>query len=55
MYIQCDKDGNEYMLLEEFVDVKGMDNALTLNQQKITVSDNICLWKSTKNWFICCR
>ncbi len=53
MYAQCDPDGNKYVLLDVLIDIKHTDDALTLDQQKITVNGNTCQCKSTKGWFIC--
>ncbi len=55
MYAQRDPDGNEYDLLDELIDIKRTDNALTLDQQKITVNGTTRQCKSTKGWFICCK
>ncbi len=50
MYAQCDPDGNKYILLDELIDVKRTDDALTLNQQTIIVNVTTHQCK----WFICC-
>ncbi len=55
MYAQCDPNGNEYVLLDELIDVKRTDDALTLDQQKITVHGTTRQRNSTKGWFICCK
>ncbi len=46
MYAQCDPDGNEYVLMDELIDVKRTYDALTLDQQKITVKGTTCQCKS---------
>ncbi len=38
MYAQCDPDGNKYILFDELIEVKRTDDALNLEQQKITVN-----------------
>lgn len=55
MYAQHIREGNEYQLLEELVDVKYMDKAVTLDIQQITVKGSMHYYESTKGWFICCR
>ncbi len=55
MYAQYDPDGNKYILLNELIDIKCTDDALTLDQQTITVNSTACQCKSTKEWFICCQ
>ncbi len=55
MYAQCDLDGNEYILLDELIDVKRTYHALILDQQKIIVNGITCQHKSTKGWVICCQ
>jgi hypothetical protein len=39
MYAQCDPDGNQYLLLADIVDHRGMDNAMKLNDQKVVRAD----------------
>ncbi len=48
MYAQCDPDKNKYILLDELMDIKRTDYALTLEQQKITVNGTTRQCKSTK-------
>ncbi len=38
MYAQCDLDRNKYIALDELIDVKCTEDALTLEQQKLTVN-----------------
>ncbi len=38
MYAQCDPDGNAYILLDKLIDVKRTEDALLLEQQKITIT-----------------
>ncbi len=51
MYAECNPDMNEYVLKEEFVDIKCMDDDLALVQHQITVNDKPCQCKMTKVWF----
>ncbi len=55
MYTQCDPDGNESILLDELIDIRCTDDALTLDQQKITVNGTTHQCNSTEGWFICCK
>ena len=38
MYAQCDPDGNQYVLLDSFVDYRKKENALSLLDQKMVVN-----------------
>ena len=55
MYAQCDADGNEYLLLESFVDYRKESGALTMDEQEIVVRGRKSLRRSTKGWKICCQ
>jgi hypothetical protein len=55
MYAQCDVDGNEYLLLEAFVDHQKSDTALTLEQQKFNHNGRPYIRKSTASWKLCCQ
>eukprot|EP01082_Thalassiosira_pseudonana_P005598 g5187.t1 g5187 contig19:120121-121928(-) len=55
MYAQCDVDGNEYLLLEKFVDHQKSDAALTLEQQKTNHNGRPSIRKSTAGWKLCCQ
>ena len=55
MYAQCDVDGNEYLLLEAFVDHQKSDAALTLEQQKTNHNGRPSIRKSTAGWKLCCQ
>ncbi len=55
MYAQCYPDGNKCIFLDELIDVKHTDDALTFDQQKIIVNGTTHQCKFTKGWFICCR
>ncbi len=41
--------------MNDLIDVKNTDDALTLDQQKITVNGTTHQHKSAKGWVICCR
>ena len=55
MYAQCDADGNEYLLLESFVDYRKESGALRIDEQEIVVRGRKSLRRSTKGWKICCQ
>ena len=55
MYAQCDIDGNEYLLLDLFID-HGKDNlALSSEDQKIVFKVEETTRKSMAGWGICCK
>ncbi len=41
--------------MDELIDIKCTNDALTLDQQRITFNGTTCQHKSTKGWFIHCR
>ena len=53
MYAQCDKDGNDLLLLDSFVDYRKSERAMSLQDQQITVNGRSCLKRSTAGWEIC--
>ena len=55
MYMQCDVNGNEYLLLDAFVDNGKNGSALSEEDQKIVVKRWKALSKSTTGWDICCK
>jgi hypothetical protein len=55
MYAQCDVGGNEYLLLEAFVDLQKSDTALTLEQQKFNHNGRPSIRKSIAGWKLCCQ
>ena len=55
MYAQCDPNGNQYVLLDSFVDYHKKDTALSLSDQKIVVNGLKSLRRSTVSWKLCCR
>jgi hypothetical protein len=56
MYAQCDIDGNQYLLLDQFVDHRKDDTAITLTKQTVH-HDNGRTYrrKTTAGWQICCQ
>ncbi len=42
LYAPCDPDGNEFFLLNELIDATSNEDALTLDQQIITVNGVTC-------------
>jgi hypothetical protein len=56
MYSQCDIDGNQYLLLDQLVDHRKDDTAITLTEQTVH-RDNGRTYqqKTTAGWQICCQ
>jgi hypothetical protein len=56
MYSQCDIDGNQYLLLDQFVDHRKDDTAIALTEQTVH-HDNGRTYqqKTTTGWQICCQ
>jgi hypothetical protein len=56
MYAQCDADGNQYMLLDQLVDHRKDDAAISLTDQTVH-RDNGRTYrrKTTAGWQICCQ
>ena len=52
---QCDVDGNKYLLLEAFIDLRKNGSALNVEDQKIVVKGQQTLRKSIAGWDICCE
>ena len=55
IYAQCDPGGNQYILLDSFVDYCKKDTALFLSVEKIVVNDHKSLRRSTVGWQLCCQ
>jgi hypothetical protein len=56
LYLQCDPDGNQYVLLEEIVDHQRLPAAVMLSDQKIARADGkTYLKRSTVGWHLCCQ
>ena len=55
MYVQCDVGGNEYLLLEAFVNHRKNGSALSVKDQKVVIKGQETLRKPTAGWKICCK
>ncbi len=56
LYLQCDPDGNQYVLLEEIVDHQCLPAAVKLSDQKIVCAHGkTYLKRSTIGWQLCCQ
>jgi len=56
MYSQCNSEGNQYPLLDTFVDYRRSDKALTMEQQCTTdASGQVRRIKTCTGWQICCQ
>ena len=54
MYAQCDPDGNQYLLLADIVNHRGMDNAVKFADQKVVrANGRTYLRRSTVGWQLC--
>jgi hypothetical protein len=55
LYLQCDPNGNQYVLLEEIVNHQCLPTAIRLSDQKnVSVNGNTYLKHSTVGWQLCC-
>jgi hypothetical protein len=56
LYLQCDPDGNQYVLLEEIVNHQHLPAAVKLSDQKIVrTNGKTYLKRSTVGWQLCCQ
>jgi len=56
MYVQCDPDGNQYVLLDSLVDHRRLDMAIRPADQKVVRPDGRAYMKrNTIGWQICCQ
>ena len=53
MYVQCNKVGNDILLLDSFVDYKKTERALSLQYQNLTVNSKSCMTRLTDGSEIC--
>ena len=53
IYVQCDKDVNDTLLLDSFVDYKNTDRSLLLQDQQLVVNGKPCMKLTTAGWEIC--
>ncbi len=55
MYLQCDVDENEYLLLKSFVDVQKDPTAISPDEQKSVHNGREYMHRTTLGWHICCQ
>jgi hypothetical protein len=56
LYLQCDPNGNQYVLLEEIVNHRRLPTAIKLSDRKIVCADGkTYLKRSTIGWQIFCQ
>jgi hypothetical protein len=56
LYLQCDPNSNQYVLLEEIVDHQCLPTAIKLSDQKIVRADGKTYLKhSIVGWQLCCQ
>jgi hypothetical protein len=56
MYAQCDSDGYQYMLLDQLVDHRKTDNAISVTDQLVRRSNGRTYRRrTTAGWQICCQ
>jgi hypothetical protein len=56
MYVQCDPDGNQYVLLDSIIDHRRLVTAITPSDQKVVRPDGLTYMKrSTIGWQVCCQ
>ena len=55
IYIQCDADDNEYLLLDTLMDYHKDYKAIPLTDQQISIEGRTLSHKTTAVWQICCQ
>ena len=55
MYAQCDPDLNQYVLLDDIIDFRKTNPALSIEDQNIFVKGRASLRRSTVRWKVCCQ
>jgi hypothetical protein len=56
MYVQCDPDGNQYVLLDYIIDHRQLDAAMRTSDQKVVRPDKRThLKRSNIGWQVCCQ
>jgi hypothetical protein len=56
MYLQCDPDGNQYVLLDLIIDHRQLDTVITPFDQKVVQPNKQTYMKcSTIGWQVCCQ
>jgi hypothetical protein len=56
MYVQCNPDGNQYVLLDSIIDHRQLDTAIRPSDQKVLRPNRWTYMKrSTIGWQVCCQ
>ncbi len=56
MYVQCDPDGNQYVLLDSIIDHRHLDSAIRPSDQKVVRPDiHTYLKHNTVGWQVWCQ
>ncbi len=55
MYAWCIVDGNEYLLVESFVDVQKNPTVISLDEQRSVHNGQECMHHTTLGWHVCCQ
>jgi hypothetical protein len=56
IYVQCDPDGNQYVLLDSIIDHRQLDTAIRPSDQKVVQPDRWTYMKySSIGWKVCCQ
>jgi hypothetical protein len=56
MYVQCNPDGNQYVLLGSIIDHRQLDTAIRHSDQKVVQTEGQTYMKcSTIGWQVCCQ
>ena len=53
MYVQCDVDGNEFLLSKAFINHQKNGSALSIEDQKKIIRGQETMRKTTAYWNIC--
>ena len=55
MYSQCDPDLNQYILLDDMIDFRKTNSALSIEYQNIVVKGRESMRRSTVGWQVFCQ
>ncbi len=56
MYVQCDPDGNQYVLLDSIIDYRCLDTAAKLSDQTVVRNSGRTFKQcNTIGWQLCCQ
>ncbi len=56
MYVQCNPDGNQYVLLDSIIDHRRLDSVIKPSDQKVVQANGRTYMKhSTIGWQVCCQ